>query len=117
MADTNTGKMVCNELKKARIELAKANNIPFETVECTYNGPCNGTCPKCDEENMYLKKELEKIDNPVYPDMDVMKKRNVFDDLLGGKVYMPGLMGAVAFPPTSMVGIMIDKMYHWLGKK
>lgn len=70
------GKKVCNTLKKQRIALAEANHIPFETVDCPSNGPCAGTCRKCDEEAEYLRKELGKIpaEKRVYPMFDPKKE-------------------------------------------
>ena len=44
-----------------RKELADANNIPFESKECSFDGDCAGTCEKCDQEAAYLCDELNKI--------------------------------------------------------
>lgn len=54
------GKQICNAMKAIRRKIAEANNIPFWTGECTYDGPCEGTCPKCDAEIRYLTDELKK---------------------------------------------------------
>lgn len=66
------GKKICNILKRQRIALAKANNIPFETVDCPFDAPCAGTCAKCDEEVAYLTKALEAIpeEDRIYPQFD-----------------------------------------------
>ena len=63
------GKKVCSYLRSIRIRLAKANNIPFESEPCTFNGECAGTCEKCDHEAAYLRDELNKIpeENRKYP--------------------------------------------------
>lgn len=70
------GKKICNILRKKRMELAKINRIPFRSAECPLNGPCAGTCPKCDEEADYLRKALEKIPpkKRKYPVLDVKKE-------------------------------------------
>lgn len=70
------GKEVCNMLRRRRMELAAANNIPFESEECPSTGACAGTCPKCDEEAEYLRKCLEKIpeEKRVYPQFDPKKE-------------------------------------------
>ena len=70
------GKEVCNMLRMKRIELAAANNIPFESEECPSTGACAGTCPKCDEEAEYLRKCLEKIpeEKRGYPQFDPRKE-------------------------------------------
>lgn len=69
------GKEICRRLKKTRMDLAKANGIVFESEECTYEGPCAGTCEKCDEEARYLKEQMDKIPKHkrVYPDKKVKK--------------------------------------------
>ncbi len=55
------GKEVCAYLRNIRIELARANNIPFESEPCDFDEDCAGTCAKCDEEAAYLRDELNKI--------------------------------------------------------
>ena len=63
------GKQVCRYLKKLRANLAKANNIPFETEECNNDGSCAGTCEKCDKEAAYLRDKLFEIpeNKRIYP--------------------------------------------------
>lgn len=54
----NRGKVICKELKEVRRKIAEENNIPLEIPECTYEGPCRGTCPRCESEVRYLEKAL-----------------------------------------------------------
>ena len=54
------GKDKCRILKQIRQQIADANDIEYITRECTYQGDCRGTCPKCEAEVAYLEKELEK---------------------------------------------------------
>ena len=63
------GKQICDYLRNIRVELAKANNIPFECEPCSFTGSCAGTCEKCDQEAAYLRDELNKIPekNRKYP--------------------------------------------------
>ena len=63
------GKELCNKLKQARNDLAAANGIDFHTEECSFNGACGGTCPKCDEELRFLMGKLSEIEpeERVYP--------------------------------------------------
>lgn len=72
------GKEVCDLLRKQRIRLAEANNIVFESEECPSDGPCAGTCEKCDKESDFLRKQLKKIpkEKRVYPQFDpeIIKK-------------------------------------------
>ena len=55
------GKEVCAYLRSIRNDLAKANNISFESEPCDFEGDCAGTCEKCDQEAAYLRDELSKI--------------------------------------------------------
>ena len=52
------GKSICKELKAIRKRVADENQIPLEQHECTYDGPCDGTCPRCEAEVKYLEHEL-----------------------------------------------------------
>lgn len=63
------GKSVCEQLKKMRKNLAAANEIPYEVVECPSVGPCAGTCAQCDKEIQYLQEQLLKMEEEkrVYP--------------------------------------------------
>lgn len=64
------GKEICNILRKMRIEFAKNNGINFISENCDYDGPCAGTCQKCEQEIKYLEKHSEKLlenGNIIYP--------------------------------------------------
>ncbi len=52
------GKNICKELKAVRKRIAEENGIPLEMPECTYDGPCKGTCPRCESEVRYLENAL-----------------------------------------------------------
>ena len=54
------GKHICRELKAVRKRVAEENDIPLEQHECTYEGPCDGTCPRCEAEVQYLEQELHR---------------------------------------------------------
>ena len=54
------GKRICQALKELRKRIADANNIPFEMEECTHQGDCPGTCPKCESELRYLMDSTDK---------------------------------------------------------
>ncbi len=53
------GKAKCKILKEIRQKIADANDIPYVTRECSYQGDCSGTCPRCESELRYLERELE----------------------------------------------------------
>jgi hypothetical protein len=52
------GKKICKTLKEIRLQVAKANDIPYEPTECKHKGDCAGTCPKCEEEVRYIEQQL-----------------------------------------------------------
>lgn len=52
------GKDICKELKAVRRSIAEENGIELEMPECTYQGPCRGTCPRCESELRYLENAL-----------------------------------------------------------
>lgn len=52
------GKEKCRALKEIRGQIARENDIPFAVSQCTYQGECRGTCPKCEAELRYLEREL-----------------------------------------------------------
>lgn len=54
----NQGKHICNELKEIRRSIAYENGIALDIPECTYDGPCDGTCPRCEAELQHLEQEL-----------------------------------------------------------
>ncbi|MBP5346503.1 MAG: energy transducer TonB [Bacteroidales bacterium] len=54
----NNGKKICAHLKVVRKQIADANDIPYEIHECTHQGPCAGTCPKCESELRYIENQL-----------------------------------------------------------
>lgn len=56
----NHGKDICRQLKQLRRDIADLNGIELEIPECTYEGDCSGTCPRCDYELRYLESELAR---------------------------------------------------------
>ena len=52
------GKQKCKILKEIRQRIADENDIPYVTRECTFQGECKGTCPRCESELRYLEKQL-----------------------------------------------------------
>lgn len=52
------GKYKCKQLKAVRKRIAEENGIPLKQKECTYEGPCRGTCPYCEAEMRYLEHKL-----------------------------------------------------------
>lgn len=54
------GKKICNQLKTIRKQIADANEIDYQPTECTHDGPCRGTCPKCESEMRYIEQEIQQ---------------------------------------------------------
>lgn len=61
------GKMICKQLRAIRKEFAKLNGIDYNFKECTYTGPCAGTCIACDNEANELRELTKNLDNVKYP--------------------------------------------------
>ncbi|MBR2025016.1 MAG: hypothetical protein IKA02_04345 [Clostridia bacterium] len=55
-----TEKERCEQLKRYRNKIAMLNGIDFKSKECDSQGYCPGYCPACDEEILFLEKELAK---------------------------------------------------------
>ena len=53
------GKQICKTLKEIRLQVAKANDIPYAPTECRHKGDCAGTCPKCEQELKYIEHQLD----------------------------------------------------------
>ena len=54
------GKQKCKMLKEIRQRIADENDIPYVTRECSHQGDCSGTCPRCESELRYLEQQLER---------------------------------------------------------
>lgn len=54
------GKQICEHLKAIRRQVAEQNDIPLEQHDCPHEGPCAGTCPRCEAEVKYLEHELHR---------------------------------------------------------
>lgn len=50
----------CKELKAIRAKIAEDLGIDLQQKECTYEGYCSGTCPKCKSEEMRLNLAIMK---------------------------------------------------------
>ncbi len=64
---TRIHKEKCRELKAIRAKMAEDLGIDLHQRECTYEGYCSGTCPKCKQEELQLnaailKKQLSEAD-------------------------------------------------------
>ena len=53
------GKSTCKLLKSIRQQIADANGISYQPIECHHKGDCAGTCPACEAEIRYLERELK----------------------------------------------------------
>lgn len=64
---TRIHKEKCKELKQIRAKMAEDLGVELHQTECTYEGYCSGTCPKCMQEELklnaaILKKQMEESD-------------------------------------------------------
>lgn len=53
------GKEKCHALREIRRQIALQNDITYIVSECSYQGNCQGTCPKCEAELRYLEAQLK----------------------------------------------------------
>lgn len=89
------GKEKCKALKQIRQKIAEQNDIAYAVSECTFQGECKGTCPKCEAELRYLERELAIRKN------------------LGKAVVVAGISAGICAPmtacaPLDMVSDFID---------
>ena len=54
----NRGKATCAILKQIRRDIAEKNDIALTIAECTHQGDCPGTCPRCEAEVRILERAL-----------------------------------------------------------
>ena len=54
------GKRICNELRAVRRSIAEENGIALVQPECTHQGDCLGTCPRCEAEVRQLEQALTR---------------------------------------------------------
>ena len=52
------GKKTCEALRNIRQNIANVNDIEYSPAECTYQGDCAGTCPRCESEMRYIERQL-----------------------------------------------------------
>lgn len=55
-----TGKEKCELLRTIRKKIAERYNLEYTSSECSHQGDCLGTCPKCDAELRDLQEQLER---------------------------------------------------------
>lgn len=103
----SNGKEKCELLTSIRRQVAKAYGLRYNPMECTHEGDCAGTCPKCDAEIRYLQRQLKAIGvtdiDLGTSDIDVrdIDTTAVTSDDIHGFVAGPDdmIMGLPAFPP------------------
>ena len=94
------GKRTCKILKEIRKQIAAENDIKLVIEECTYQGDCKGTCPKCEAEVRYLERELEKRQR--------MGKVAVFAGMTIGTAITAAGCGPLVSTPNGMLEKPLD---------
>ncbi len=89
------GKQTCKILKEIRKQIAAENDIKLVIEECTYQGDCKGTCPKCEAEVRYLERELEKRQR--------LGKAAIFAGMTIGTAITAASCGPLVSPPNGMM--------------
>ena len=96
------GKQTCKILKEIRKQIAAENDIKLVVEECTYQGDCLGTCPKCEAEVRYLERELEKRQR--------MGKAAVFAGMTIGTAITAASCGSPVSPTVGLVALPTDSI-------
>jgi len=94
------GKQTCKILKEIRKQIAEENDIELVISECTYQGDCKGTCPKCEAEVRYLERELEKRQR--------LGKAAIFAGMTIGTAIIASSCGPLVSPPDGMLVDPVD---------
>ena len=94
------GKQTCKILKEIRKQIAAENDIKLVIEECTYQGDCKGTCPKCEAEVRYLERELEKRQR--------MGKAAVFAGMTLGTAITTASCGSPVPPTPGLIALSTD---------
>ena len=89
------GKQTCKILKEIRRQIAAENDIKLVIEECTFQGDCLGTCPKCEAEVRYLERELEKRQR--------LGKAAIFAGMTIGTAITAASCGPLISPPNGMM--------------
>lgn len=121
------GKEKCRALKEIRKQIAEKNDIEYVVSECSHQGECKGTCPKCEAELRFLERELERKKNlgkavcvvgisasvctgltacnPIETINDfadnAMKKLGIMEEEMDGAIAAPELMGDMPITPEA----------------
>lgn len=97
------GKRICEKMKEFRVRLARANGIPYESIDCPSTGPCAGTCSECDRELQYLNEELQKIpeEKRIYPFMECGEQ--ILNIPAERSFYSPGTRGLIPAPSKDVI--------------
>lgn len=59
---TSNGKSICKYLKNIRHEVAIQNGLIYNPKECTFEGECRGTCPRCEAELQAITSYVNTLD-------------------------------------------------------
>ncbi|MBR6931401.1 MAG: energy transducer TonB [Bacteroidales bacterium] len=96
------GKQTCKILKEIRKQIAAENDIKLVIEECTYQGDCLGTCPKCEAEVRYLERELEKRQR--------MGKAAIFAGMTLGTAINAASCGLPVSPTPGLIALPTDSI-------
>lgn len=57
----NKGRVLCEQLKAIRKEVAKKLGVEYNPIECDFQGECQGTCIQCDREAAILLAQMKRL--------------------------------------------------------
>ena len=120
------GRDKCELLNEVRQKIAEKNNIEFTIYDCTFEGDCTGTCPKCESEVRYLEGELakkqargEKIN--LEGIFNIEETRDTCIDIShnqreDGMIEIPPLDGMPVESPEDTLKRRIDELRHMINE-
>ena len=94
----STGKQKCELLKAIRKQIAEQYGLEYNPSECSHEGVCSGTCPKCDAELKELQGQLDslgrndiELNNDILSLLDALENNDKEEDVhvLEGDVAPP----------------------------
>ena len=97
------GKHICKTLKEIRLQVAKANDIPYAPTECRHKGDCAGTCPKCEQELRYIEHQL-----------DIRRAMGKAVSLVGISMGVTALSSCTLFPMFRPTAGEVEREHHEL---
>ena len=111
------GKKICEKTRKMRKRFAEANGIDYEFTECTYGGPCDGTCILCEVEMAELQALAEEKSEKESVEIIYPKELIQEEELSGEDVELPMVESKFSEQNRVLMGMMKAPAKHEMTSK